>query len=62
MTETDDAAEDLAHAIRRRIQTRGPLTFAEFMEALSAPAAAVPEMVELSRRPAPWEPGYVAKR
>src|SRR2546427_510552 len=33
MTETDDPAEDLAHAIRRRIQTRGPLTFAEFMEA-----------------------------
>jgi uncharacterized protein (DUF1778 family) len=36
--------------------------FAEFMATLSAPAASVPEMVELARRPAPWEPGYAAKR
>ena len=26
------------------------------------PAAPVPEMVDLARRPAPWEPGYAAKR
>ena len=32
--------------------------FAEFMEALSAPAMPVPEMVELAKRPAPWERGY----
>ncbi|THK36486.1 DUF1778 domain-containing protein [Ensifer sp. MPMI2T] len=36
--------------------------FADFMEILSRPAIPVPEMVELVRRPAPWEPGYVAKR
>jgi len=28
--------------------------FAAFMETLSAPAAPVPEMVELLKRPAPW--------
>ena len=39
-----------------------PEGFAGFMEVLSAPAAPVPEMVELSRRPAPWEAGYEAKR
>ncbi|MBN8897470.1 MAG: hypothetical protein J0H35_04665 [Rhodospirillales bacterium] len=36
--------------------------FADFMDVLSRPAAPVPEMVELAKRPAPWEPGYVAKR
>ena len=36
--------------------------FADFMEILSRPAIPVPEMVELVRRPAPWEPGYLAKR
>ncbi len=35
--------------------------FAEFMAILAAPAAAVPEMVELAKRPAPWEPGYAAR-
>lgn len=37
-------------------------SFAAFMEALAAPGTAVSEMVELARRPAPWEPGYVTKR
>jgi uncharacterized protein (DUF1778 family) len=32
-----------------------PAGFKAFMAALSAPAAAVPEMVELFRRAAPWE-------
>ncbi|CCM78774.1 hypothetical protein [Rhizobium mesoamericanum] len=36
--------------------------FADFIEALSRPAAPVPEMTELAKRPAPWESGYVAKR
>ncbi|WP_233489932.1 type II toxin-antitoxin system TacA family antitoxin [Acidiphilium multivorum] len=36
--------------------------FAEFMDVLARPAAPVPEMVEVLKRPAPWEPGYVAKR
>jgi uncharacterized protein (DUF1778 family) len=32
-----------------------PAGFKAFMAALSGPAAAVPEMVELFRREAPWE-------
>ena len=39
-----------------------PEGFAQFMDVLARPAAPVPEMVEMLRRPAPWEPGYVAKR
>ena len=39
-----------------------PDSFAAFMETLSAPAEPVPEMVELAKRPAPWEPGYVPRR
>ena len=34
----------------------------DFMAALSGPAEPIPELVELARRAAPWEPGYVAKR
>lgn len=33
-----------------------PAGFDAFLEVLSAPAAPVPQMVELLRRPAPWEP------
>jgi uncharacterized protein (DUF1778 family) len=32
-----------------------PAGFKAFMTALSGPAAAVPEIVELFQRPAPWE-------
>jgi uncharacterized protein (DUF1778 family) len=39
-----------------------PEGFAGFMEILSRPGAPVPEMVELAKRPAPWEPGFIAKR
>ncbi len=39
-----------------------PEGFAEFMDVLARPAAPVPEMVEVLKRPAPWELGYVAKR
>ena len=39
-----------------------PEGFAQFMDVLSRPAAPVPEMVEVLKRPAPWEPGYAAKR
>ncbi len=35
--------------------------FAAFMAVLSRPAAAIPEVVELAKRAAPWEPGYSAK-
>ena len=34
-----------------------PAGFKAFMAALSEPGAPVPEMVELFRRTAPWEPG-----
>ncbi|MCY3980761.1 MAG: DUF1778 domain-containing protein [Alphaproteobacteria bacterium] len=36
--------------------------FADFMAVVSAPASLVPEMTEVVKRPAPWEPGCVAKR
>jgi uncharacterized protein (DUF1778 family) len=39
-----------------------PEGFADFMEILSASAAPVIQMAELIKRPAPWEPGYVAKQ
>lgn len=54
------AAEELI--MEQSLIRLSPEGFAEFMEALSTPAAPVPEMVDLARRPAPWEPGYAAKR
>ena len=54
------AAEDVL--MENRLIRMSPEGFADFMAALSGPATAVPEMVELAKRPAPWEPGYVAKR
>jgi uncharacterized protein (DUF1778 family) len=54
------AAEDVLMENRLiRMSSEG---FSEFMSALAAPAAPVPEMVELTKRPAPWEPGYERKR
>jgi uncharacterized protein (DUF1778 family) len=54
------AAEDVLMENRPiRMTAEG---FAEFMAVLSAPPAAVPELVELAKRPAPWEPGYTVKR
>lgn len=38
-----------------------PDGFASFTELLGRPAKAVPEMVELLRRPAPWETKIAAK-
>ena len=38
-----------------------PEGFSEFMTALSGPAVAVPEIVEVIKRPAPWEPGYISR-
>ncbi|RWM91621.1 MAG: DUF1778 domain-containing protein [Mesorhizobium sp.] len=53
------AAEDVLMESRLiRMNSEG---FADFMAVLSGPATPVPEMVELVKRPAPWEPGYVAK-
>lgn len=54
------AAEDVL--MEDRLIRMSPGGFAEFMAVLSGRARAVPEMVELAKRPAPWEPGYVAKR
>ena len=54
------AAEDalMEHALVRM----SPDGFEAFLAALSAPPAAVPEMVELARRPAPWEAGVASKQ
>ncbi len=38
-----------------------PEGFADFMEILSTPAVPVPEMAEVVKRSAPWEPGYVRR-
>jgi len=35
--------------------------FADFMALMAAPVEVVPELVEILRRPAPWEAGYRAK-
>lgn len=53
------AAEDVL--MENRLIRMSPEGFVEFMAALSAPATSVPEMVELAKRSAPWEPDYVAK-
>jgi uncharacterized protein (DUF1778 family) len=53
------AAEDVL--MENRLIRMSAEGFAAFMAILSAPAAAIPEMVELAKRPAPWEPGYSAK-
>lgn len=54
------AAEDVV--MEAGLIRMSPEGFADFMEALSGPAAPVPEIVELAKRPAPWEAGYDAKR
>ncbi|MDX8468098.1 DUF1778 domain-containing protein [Mesorhizobium sp. VK23B] len=54
------AAEDVL--MDNRLIRMSPQGFAEFIEVLSAPAAPVPDMVELAKRRAPWEAGYTAKR
>jgi uncharacterized protein (DUF1778 family) len=52
------AEEVLMETLLIRMSPEG---FASFMTALAAPAAPVPEMVEVIARPAPWEAGYGAK-
>jgi uncharacterized protein (DUF1778 family) len=49
------AAEEVL--MERTLIRMSPEGFAAFRAAIEAPAAPVPEMVELLRRPAPWEPG-----
>lgn len=54
------AAEEVV--MEQSLIRMSPDSFAAFMDALAAPAVPVPEMVELAKRPSPWEPGYAPKR
>ncbi|EXL10550.1 DUF1778 domain-containing protein [Aquamicrobium defluvii] len=54
------AAEDVL--MEDRLIRMSPEGFDKFMAALSGPGTPVPEMVEVAKRPAPWESGYTAKR
>ena len=54
------AAEDVL--MENGLIRMSPDGFAEFMAALSGAGMPVPEMVEVAKRPAPWESGYTAKR
>jgi uncharacterized protein (DUF1778 family) len=54
------AAEDVL--MENRLIRMSPAGFADLMATMSEPATPVPEMVELAKRPAPWEPSNIAKR
>jgi uncharacterized protein (DUF1778 family) len=54
------AAEDVL--LENRLIRMSPEGFAAFMGALSAAAAPAPEMVELAKRPAPWESRSAGRR
>jgi uncharacterized protein (DUF1778 family) len=54
------AAEDVL--MENRLIRMSPEGFAEFLEVLSGPAAPVAGIVEMVRRPAPWEAGDQAKK
>lgn len=54
------AAEEVV--MEQSLIRMSPEGFDAFIEVLAAPAAPVPEMVELAKRPAPWEAGYQPKR
>jgi len=49
------AAEDVL--LERSLIRMSPSGFNAFVKSLSGPATPVPELVELLRRPAPWEAG-----
>lgn len=53
------AAEDVL--MENRLIRMSPGGFADFLAVLSGPATPVPEMVDLAKRPAPWERGYAGK-
>lgn len=64
---TDFVREAAVRAAEEVVMEQGlirmsPEGFADFMSVLSLPAAPVPEMVELARRPAPWEVDYEPKQ
>lgn len=54
------AAEEVV--MEQSLIRMSPEGFSGFMDVLAAPAMPVPAMVELAKRPAPWEPGYEPKR
>ncbi len=54
------AAEEVV--MENRLTRMSPEGFSDFVSILSRPAAPVPELMELARRPAPWEPVPVKKR
>jgi uncharacterized protein (DUF1778 family) len=54
------AAEDLL--MENRLIRMSPKGFADFLAVLAGPPVPVSEMVELVKRPAPWEPGHAPKR
>ncbi|MDQ0563724.1 uncharacterized protein (DUF1778 family) [Rhizobium mesoamericanum] len=54
------AAEEVV--MEQSLIRMSPEGFTAFMDVLAAPATPVPEMVELAKRPAPWEAGYEPKR
>lgn len=64
---TDFVREAAVRAAEEVVMEHGlvrmsPEGFTAFMEAVSASAAPVPEMVELARRPAPWEADETPQR
>jgi len=64
---TDFVREAAVRAAEEVVMEQGlirmsPEGFADFMEILSRTPTIVPEMMEVLKRPAPWEPGYVARR
>lgn len=59
-TRTDFVREAAVKAAEDVVMDLAPVrmgeeAFAEFMQTLRDPAASVPELVELLKRPAPWE-------
>ncbi len=54
-----EAAVRAAEAVvmEQRLIRMTPQGFTDFLNALAQPAGPLPEMVELLKRPAPWEPG-----
>lgn len=49
------AAEDVLMEMEMALTRMSPAGLRAFMNALSKPARAVPELIELFRRTAPWE-------
>ena len=54
------AAEDVV--MENRLVRMTDEGFADFVAAISEPPVAVPEIVEVVKRQAPWEPGYSPRR